>query len=341
MLKSFAFILFAAAVANAARGTELVPTTAGMTWKYRMTQELGDGVAITGAQADEGGRIQNDAIYRLDGTETVEDQAVYKFEMYRDGVVTNTDLMLIDDKGMRCVGRVDTNGERTDLKPPQTIVAEPIGEDTSWDFEGKAGDVAVHQHYSVVGMEDVTVPAGKFHCFHIYAEQNKPDTMTIDRWFCPGVGIIKDVTTTRNKDGDLIQRIGLELKEKPRVALAPALKPQKLLTAGVSSDPVGKFVTDLSTEGTKIYARWQGHGLKEKAKIRCVWIAEDVGDIAPPNYTIDEANAVATRSDARGVFTLSRPEDGWAPGTYRVEFYVDDQLIETVKLKISAPNRFE
>jgi hypothetical protein len=31
---------------------------------------------------------------------------------------------------------------------------------------------------------------------------------------------------------------------------------------------------------------------------------------------------------------LSRPEDGWAIGDYRGEFYVDDLLVETVKLKI-------
>ena len=35
-----------------------------------------------------------------------------------------------------------------------------------------------------------------------------------------------------------------------------------------------------------------------------------------------------------GAFTLVRPEDGWAPGDYRVEFYVDDVLVDVVKLKI-------
>jgi hypothetical protein len=63
--------------------------------------------------------------------------------------------------------------------------------------------------------------------------------------------------------------------------------------------------------------------------------------VAEPNYTIDEASALATAPDARGVFTLSRPEDGWAPGTYRVEFYVDDQPVQTVKLKIAPPERFK
>jgi hypothetical protein len=31
---------------------------------------------------------------------------------------------------------------------------------------------------------------------------------------------------------------------------------------------------------------------------------------------------------------LGRPPDGWAEGKYRVEFYVDDILTETVKVTI-------
>ena len=50
---------------------------------------------------------------------------------------------------------------------------------------------------------------------------------------------------------------------------------------------------------------------------------------------IDEATTSATAPDSHGIFTLARPEDGWAPGDYRVEFYVDDALTETVKLKIA------
>jgi hypothetical protein len=49
---------------------------------------------------------------------------------------------------------------------------------------------------------------------------------------------------------------------------------------------------------------------------------------------VDEASAVTETPSAHGAFTLTRPEDGWAPGDYRVEFYVDDVLVNAVKLKI-------
>ena len=111
-------------------------------------------------------------------------------------------------------------------------------------------------------------------------------------------------------------------------------RPPKKLVAGVSKGSTGDFEGIFPTDCPRIYARWQGVNLRVKAKIRAVWIAEDVGDVAAPNYKIDEAAAIATAPDARGVFTLSCPDDGWAPGKYRVEFYVDEKLEDTVKLVI-------
>jgi hypothetical protein len=107
------------------------------------------------------------------------------------------------------------------------------------------------------------------------------------------------------------------------------------LEVSLASEPLGEPVTKFGASTAKIYARWEGHRLRDQAKIRVLWIAENIGDVAPPNYTIDEADTTAPAADARGVFELSRPEGGWAPGDYRVEFSIDDELIKTVKLKIA------
>jgi len=92
--------------------------------------------------------------------------------------------------------------------------------------------------------------------------------------------------------------------------------------------------TTFSSDAPQIYVRWRGHRLRKGAKVRVVWIAENIGDDAPPDYKVDEAVAIAESPTAHGAFTLSPPEDGWAPGNYRAEFYVDDLLVETVKLQI-------
>ena len=65
-----------------------------------------------------------------------------------------------------------------------------------------------------------------------------------------------------------------------------------------------------------------------------MWIAENIGEDFPQDYKVDEASAVAATPTARGAFTLARPEDGWMPGYYRVEFYVDGVVIDAVKMKI-------
>src|SRR4051812_43294868 len=116
-------MLFSPAGLNAG---SIMPTATGTTWPYKMTQELGAGVALPGSMPDEAGRIQNDVLYRLDGTEDFNGETVLKFEMHRGGQVTNTDLMLVDDNGIRCVARIGVDGERIPLTPPQTMVLAPL-----------------------------------------------------------------------------------------------------------------------------------------------------------------------------------------------------------------------
>lgn len=320
-------------------GGQLIPTADGTTWRYDLTQETGEGVGFSNSKARPDGEVHSVTIYRINGTQELDGKNLLKFEMHRDGIITNTDLMMVNEGGISCAARIDQNGEMTKLDPAQTMVASPLKTGTSWDFDGKLADASVHQHYEIVADEDVDLPAGKFHAFHIHGEQNAPIAMTIDRWFVNGIGIVKDVTTTRSPDGDLLRRISLELKEQPKVAPRPEVKsPEatKKISVSVGKEPIGQATaTQFGPKTPKIYARWQWQGLRDQAKIRVVWIAESIGDMAPPDYTIDEASTTATAPASHGIFTLLRPEGGWAPGNYRVEFYVDDELIETAKLKIT------
>ena len=68
--------------------------------------------------------------------------------------------------------------------------------------------------------------------------------------------------------------------------------------------------------------------------MRVVWVAEKVEDV-PSDHKVDEAFTFADGRSSSGIFTLSRPEEGWIPGNYRAEFYVDEALEATVKLKIT------
>jgi hypothetical protein len=323
---------FACAIANS-----IIPTAPGTTWRYNMTQEVSAGLNVPDVKPDPDGKFRTTVVYRLEGTEKVDGKELLKFEMHRAGVVTNTDLVTVDERGVLCWARINVDGEFVKFNPPQPMIATPLKRGARWNFDGRAGELEVHQQYEVTGEQDVQVPAGKFRAFRIHSKQTSPSSMTIDRWFAPGTGIVKDVTTMRGENGDLLERISLELAEPPRIMNRPQVKPEaapKKLSVSFSKDQFGKASTEFSSDTPQIYTRWRGQRLRTGAEVRAVWIAENIGEDFPRDYKIDEASAVAESPTARGTFTLTRPEDGWAPGDYRVEFYVDDILAETAKLKI-------
>jgi hypothetical protein len=331
-------VLLAVAPLVVSGSDQLIPTTDGTTWLYELTEEAGAKFAFAPGTADRDGKIHRLAAYRISSIENLDGQRLLKFEMHRDGVVTNTDLMTVDERGILCAGRISEYGELTRLDPPQPIVVAPLTTAAKWEFRMKIGDRDVQQQSAVLAEEDVDVPAGKFHAFHIHSQQSDPVPMTIDRWFANGVGIVQDITVTKTVDGNLLRRITLRLKELPKIAPRPAVKPvprPKKLSVSVGTNPVGGATNQFGTTAPKIYVRWEGHGLRAGAKIRAVWIAESVRGTAPPEQTLDEATTIANSADAHGVFALSRPDAGWAPGEYRVDVYLDAQLADSAKLKIA------
>jgi hypothetical protein len=302
-----------------------------------MTEEVGKGLTISNLKPDADRKVRVPVFYRLDGMENVDGTQLLKFEMHRAGAVTNTDLVAVDEHGITCWARINLDGELIKFNPPQRMVAAPLKQGATWNFDGQAGELKVHQLYNVTGEEDIEVPAGEFHAFHIRGEQSSPSRMTIDRWFAPGVGIVKDVTTKRATDGDLLERISLELAERPKIENRPEVKSgatSKRLSVSFAKDQFGKAGTTFSSDTPQIYVRWQGQRLRKGGKVKAVWIAENIGEDFPQDYKVDEASAAVESQNAHGIFTVARPEAGWAIGDYRVEFYVDDVLVDAVKLKI-------
>ena len=69
--------------------------------------------------------------------------------------------------------------------------------------------------------------------------------------------------------------------------------------------------------------------------VRVAWIAEDVGDIAPADFIVDQTETEIDDPEFAARFTLSRPKDGWAAGRYRVELYLEDDLLQTARVTIT------
>src|SRR5881275_970330 len=318
-------------------GGQLIPTADGTGWRYNMTEEIGKGLDIRDAKTDVSGKIRVPVLYRIEGAENIDGKDLLKFEMHRAGTITNTDLLTVDGHGITCWARINLDGELVKFSPPQTMIAAPLKKGAAWNFDGQAGELKVQQHYDILSEEKIDVPAGKFQAFRIHGEQTTPNRMTIDRWFAPGVGIVKDVTAMQDAKGDLLQRISLELVENPKIVERPEVKSDatpKQLAVSLAKDRFGKPTTTFSSNTPEIYARWQGQRLRQGASVKAVWIAQNISEDLPQDYKVDEASVVAEAPTARGAFTLARPEDGWMTGDYRVEFYVDNVLVDAVKMKI-------
>jgi len=161
-----------------------------------------------------------------------------------------------------------------------------------------------------------------------------------DCWFVPNAGIAKFFTPNSGQR-QLLEKIDFELAELPEAteqqAITPTPAETKLLTAALATELTGEPQTLFPPETPKLYLRWQGETLTPGDKIRCVWIAEDVGDAAPANYQVNEASTKASETREFGTFTLSRPRKGWPTGKYRAEIYVGDRLVETIKFTIQKP----
>jgi len=332
-MKVAAFVLILAPfVCGAAE--PIFPTAEGTTWNYEFVGERqNESLDLTEPNEEEHFTVT----YRLGSVEKIDNKDLRRFEIYRDGTLENVDLIAIEENGIICPARTNDKAVLTKLNPPQQMLALPLKMGTTWKFDGTIGETKVSQHYEIADEQDVDVPAGKFRAWRIHCEQSSPSPATIDRWFVPGTGFVKVETAVKGASGGTLQKTSLKLKEQPKVAPAPqtsaTASPEKF-SAGVSSDPKGDFKTEFKSDTPAIYARWRGHDLGEKAKIRAVFIAESVADVSA-DYQIDESITAAPAPNSSARFTLSKPESGWTPGNYRVEFYIDDQPAATVKFKVS------
>jgi hypothetical protein len=344
-----ATILFAAATV---RAQTLIPTAPGTTWQYESTEELGGPAAAAPSTSNVTVSVRR---------QTFEGKDFLKFETATDDVLTKTELATVDEHGFVCYFRAGKDGRMARLDPPQTILpaAPKVGD--SWESDSEVAGIEVRQRFTVANEELVQVPAGSFRALRIHCDDASVMSVALDRWFFPGVGFVKETTVVRGPTGGLLQRTRLELLKRPEIIAKPEASPTpttaparetstpalrgpevqtdpakagKKLTVEVSTDPTGGLQTEFKSNAENIYVRWHGHGLPKDARVRVSWIAEDVGDLVQPNFVIDETESVAPAPDASARFTLGRPPDGWAEGKYRVEFYVNDELEETVRVTI-------
>jgi uncharacterized RDD family membrane protein YckC len=93
---------------------------------------------------------------------------------------------------------------------------------------------------------------------------------------------------------------------------------------------VGQAI-EFYTDTPRIVCVWQTEGAPLTLPIKSVWIAEDVGNAAPPNYELAERSIAGADI---GDFSITSPSNGWPVGKYRLDIYLGDKLARQVPFRI-------
>ena len=336
------------AVGSHAWADTIMPSAKGTRWVYKMIQEFGEGVhpsAENNVKLDADGKVRLPVQIFVSGSENVDGVNTTRYEMHRQGAIQLIEFLQVTADAVTAMMRAEGDGTKYKLNPPQKALTLPPKAGEKWQYKGRVGDIDTAQTYETIAQEQITVSAGKFNAFHVRITQIEPTPpqVTEDRWFVPNIGYARILTEMKRGDGQLLQKIDLELAELPKIGEQPAIAAtsaqKKMLTAAVARELTGEPQTSFLPDAPKLYLRWQGETLNPGDKIRCVWIAEDVGDAAPANFQVNETSTEASETRGFGTFTLSRPTKGWPIGKYRAEIYVGDKLAETVKFAIGNPER--
>ena len=107
----------------------------------------------------------------------------------------------------------------------------------------------------------------------------------------------------------------------------------------MTTGPSGEETSTFPADAPKIFAMFKTKGASDGDKIRAVWIADDVGDAAPKGTKIDERTLKMDGDTEDGIFSLSKPTNGWPVGKYHVDIYVNDEVVTKVKFTIKAATK--
>ncbi|MDQ6765829.1 MAG: hypothetical protein M3Z22_07005 [Verrucomicrobiota bacterium] len=333
MSRIFHLLFKVLALAGSACAATLFPLPPGTNWEYTLTDssaQPGTVISVTIAAAEQ-----------VNGTDAV------RLETRRDDVLEKTELIATAERGLVCLARSWPSGRSVSFDPPQQLFPADAKIGSTWELDDDVAGSSMHQRFTIEAEENVVVPAGTFHAYRLACAETWPLSVAIQRWFAPRVGVIKEMTTTRGPNGRLVSRTTLALRkftpavtqplqEKPTISIVPQASPTPPAVAvTVAQAPDGAPASKFRSDVPNLYLHWKAQHLPLGATVRIAWVAEDVGDVAPANFVVDQREFMVGTPDSRAQITLSRPRDGWAAGKYRAEFYLDDRLLQSTNVTIS------
>jgi hypothetical protein len=184
---------------------EVLPLPPGRIWTYAFAQKAGEGARISLPDIEP----DPDGTYRATATLIVADvqDGLAHIETRREDLLVLEEWWRLDAAGLHAVKRRPPEGEIA-LDPPQMLVALPLGP-RSWDYA--AADGSFNQTYRMWGPLPIEASTGSGSGYVVLTTQAMgPATITVERHFLPGVGMVREVIV-QALQGNLLSRQELVL----------------------------------------------------------------------------------------------------------------------------------
>lgn len=167
------------------------PLRVGDSWTYRNTEEGGYTLKVLSEQPQEGGAVR------------------FVVEMLAGVKVNNTYSKANGWVLFHAESYPEHEGLQATYDPPKQLLPNPLVVGQKWEWSGKDPTQVEHRESSrVVGVETVTVPAGKFRAMKVVTEIAGASVPLIrTSWYADGVGLVK----TTNVGGQI--KYGSELTD--------------------------------------------------------------------------------------------------------------------------------
>jgi hypothetical protein len=163
---------------SATPGADFFPLRIGDSWTYRNTEEGGYTLKVLSEEPQQGGPTRY-VVELLPGTKILK-----TFSKTKGWVLLHGESY------------PEHEGLQAAYEPPKQYLPNPLVRGQKWEWFGKDPTQVEHREsHQVVGFENVTVPAGKFHAAKIVSEITGASApMTRTTWYAAGVGLVKSTT---------------------------------------------------------------------------------------------------------------------------------------------------
>jgi hypothetical protein len=174
--------LVSAAVANKPKppkpAGDYFPLRVGDSWTYRNTEEGGYTLKVLSEEPHTGSASR--FVVELNSGVKI----IHKFSKVEGWVLFHSESY------------PEHEGLQATYDPPKQYLPNPLVVGREWRWTGKDPTQVEHQESSkVVGMEEVTVPAGKFRAMKVVTEiTGGGAAKTVTNWYADGVGLVKSTT---------------------------------------------------------------------------------------------------------------------------------------------------